>query len=517
VLEAQADWVLDTPLGALLFDGASPDYFAALVDAAPSAYFKTLETSGTVMTNAAGGSNGTYVGGVPLNNPGPFTGGKSFAPAGPASGDYATIPGTLLPANADWAFTIWGASFDVTTNARTYILDGSSASHPKLYIASGGIPTLEITDAGETTTLTGPTVAVNAFHFYGITCDGRRVCLWMDGDLVAEAVRTNAYTPPGIGTLYLGIDSALTASRNWQGYLSTPAIWSSFLAPQHLVRLYSIAVDPAGGVLRLGKEAPKRDVGIRQEVDTYPLADGGTIGDAYDDPAVWSMPGNITAASATLLQQTIQRLRGRVNSVRRANGTLYWTPSGFVPLQTVVRRGQRPDPGEGSAGWKPFLMSLISKDPRVYSQQRVTTIVPPTSLGGITSPMLSPLVESAPVVTSVSIVNNGDEFTPPVIELVGPYSRATLTATYTYNGQTVVKSLVLDTALNNGDTLTIDVASGRMYTGSAWSVATNRRGDLSPGSVLFDLAPGTTVVRCTMVGSSSGSTCRITHRHAWMP
>lgn len=99
---------------AMLPGSGSQDYQQVVTAAGPTAYWKMDEASGTVMTSALGGFNGTYQS-SPLLNQTPLIGvGKSVAFNG--SSHYATVPdnAALRPGTGEYAIEMW-AKFTGTT------------------------------------------------------------------------------------------------------------------------------------------------------------------------------------------------------------------------------------------------------------------------------------------------------------------------------------------------------------------------------------------------------------------
>lgn len=254
------------------------------------------------------------------------------------------------------------------------------------------------------------------------------------------------------------------------------------------------------------------DVALDREVVRYPSQDLSHVGDGYDSARILTLVGVLEAATPELYMPERQVIRGRANSLRRADGLLQWTPFGMDPVQMVVRRHESPEisarPEVGG-----MIVSLIAGDPRVYSQELVTTEVEaPTSVGGFTSPFTSPIVEAMSS-DEAGVTNDGDTDTFPIVRIYGPIRGPRIVNTTT-GLQVSLPAL----QIASGDYLQIDMSSpvSVLLNGS---VLADRYSYVDTSSSDFwALAAGSNNVALYGTEYDAAITrAEVDHRHAWNP
>lgn len=257
---------------------------------------------------------------------------------------------------------------------------------------------------------------------------------------------------------------------------------------------------------------PSDDTSLDREVVRYPSQDLSFVGDGYDNARILTLVGVLEADAPETYMPERQRIRGYLNSLRRADGLLMWTPFGMDPVQMVVRRHEKPEiSAKPEAGG--MVLSLIAGDPRVYSQELVTTEVDaPTSVGGFTSPFTSPFVEAASS-TIETITNEGDAETFPIVRIYGPIRGPRIVNTTT-GFQVSLPGLLISA----GDYVQIDMSSpvSVLLNGSVladrYSYVDTSVSDFWPlvagdnGVALYGTEYDAAITRA-----------EVDHRHAWMP
>lgn len=276
------------------------------------------------------------------------------------------------------------------------------------------------------------------------------------------------------------------------------------------------------GVLTLDRNAtswPKAyvtdaedDMDLDREVVRYPSKDVSHVGDGYDTARILTLTGVLESFTPAEYIPERQRIRGMLNSLKRADGLLSWTPFGMDPVQMVVRRHAKPlisaKPESGG-----MVLSLIAGDPRVYSQALVTTDVgAPSSVGGFTSPFTGPIVEgaSSPV---APVTNQGDAETEPIVRIYGPI-RAPRIVNLTAGLQVSMPGLQVVA----GDYVQIDMSSPVSVLLNGSILASRYSYVDTSVSDFWPLVAGDNDIALYGTEYDSGVTrAEILHRHAWNP
>jgi hypothetical protein len=257
---------------------------------------------------------------------------------------------------------------------------------------------------------------------------------------------------------------------------------------------------------------PTDDVALDREVVRYPSQDLSYVGDGYDNARILTLVGVLEAASPELYMPERQRIKGMVNSLRRADGLLMWTPFGMDPVQAVVRRHERPEisakPEVGG-----MVLSLIAGDPRIYSQEVVTTNVgAPDNVGGVTSPLTSPFVEAMSSPAS-GVVNAGDADTFPIVQIYGP-----ITGPRIVNLTTGFQVSLPGLSIAAGDFVQVDMRSPVSVRLNGSSLADRYSFVDSRVSDFWPLISGDNNVALYGTEYDAAVTrADVLHRHAWMP
>lgn len=276
------------------------------------------------------------------------------------------------------------------------------------------------------------------------------------------------------------------------------------------------------GVLTLDRNAtswPKAyvtdagdDTDLEREVVRYPSQDRAHVGDGYDGTRILTLTGVLESFTPAEYMPERQRIRGMLNSLRREDGLLAWTPFGMDPVQMVVRRHAKPEiSAKPEAGG--MVLSLIAADPRVYSQELVTTEVSaPEATGGFTSPATSPITETQSS-DLAPVMNEGDADTEPIVKIYGPISSPRIV-----NATTGLQVSMPGLQIASGDYVQIDMSSPVSVLLNGSILASRYSYVDTSVSDFWPLVAGDNNVALYGTEYDAGVTrAEILHRHAWMP
>jgi Concanavalin A-like lectin/glucanases superfamily/PKD domain len=167
-------------------------YTAAVTADHPIAYWRLGEASGKVAVDAAGTSNGTYVGGVALGRPGAITGDTNHAVGLNGTNAYVSAPDkTALDTGDAFTLEVW-AKRNTTGTSQGLMAKGTGSY--QFYIEAGNHVVLRKTGVGEivrsSVTLTDKT----AFHHIVVTKNGPLIHVYIDGVERTGAIVNRALT-----------------------------------------------------------------------------------------------------------------------------------------------------------------------------------------------------------------------------------------------------------------------------------------------------------------------------------
>lgn len=153
-------------------------------------------------------------------------------------------------------------------------------------------------------------------------------------------------------------------------------------------------------------------------------------------------------------------------------------------------------------------VALIAADPRIYSSEVVTTIVPLYSPagGGIDAPVNAPVNVSAGVQVETTVTNDGTADANPTVRFYGPFTEVVLT------NVTTGDTLTVETTATAGQVLTYD--GGAFLTGEH-VVSLDGAGRYADWQerLPFVLPPGTSTLRFQ---ADDAAQAVVTHQHTWL-
>jgi len=249
---------------------------------------------------------------------------------------------------------------------------------------------------------------------------------------------------------------------------------------------------------------------VRESADVLPEADGGVHGAFRYNRLAFTLQGIIPPtgpAGADTWQARQQKLLTATDAMS-ADAVLDWTPS-EAPRVRLAFRQQQPTRISGKRP-KTFIVAGIAEASSVESYlNTVVNIDLAPSLGGLASPLVSPLTSTAQPSAAATVTNIGRRPAWPVIRFYGP-----ATGPLVIRNATLNRDLILDYSLNAGEYLAVSTAPNRRTVLLNGTV--NRYGALRfASSKWWYLRPGPNDVRVGAQAFSAGAHVEVDYRHAW--
>lgn len=248
---------------------------------------------------------------------------------------------------------------------------------------------------------------------------------------------------------------------------------------------------------------------VRQSAQDLPEEDGGTHGAFLRGRLEFTIKGVIPPDVGALSWWARQDRLLSATDALRADAMLLWTPPEAPPVQVAFREAQPTRIGNRRP--KTFMVAGVSEDPAVYSQELhvVQIDAPPESaLGGVASPVESPVTSGIDPSAQASVLNAGRTKTWPVFDIYGPCDNPAM-----INGATGL-GLYFAYELADGEFLRVDthprrrtiLLNGQLnrYSALDWS-----------RSVWWPLGRGYTDVRFGYTAFNPGARALVTYRDAW--
>lgn len=512
MLEAKAIHEIETPLGSVWLDPyGSSAYRDDVMASADLAGYWRLDDLGTTAVDETAGANGAYWQLSPQvqerpdgsDIAGPLRGGPTVAPVFDAN-HAVTVPTHTDDALAGFAWSIegyvrpdssglLGPAFEAT--------DGANARGVSVGVNADRTVEVKVGDGSSMVGgITGPALAADEWvHLSARRSAAGLVELLYDGVVKASGSRT-----------HVTMSEYTIAVGGGAGAVAEVALHSAVLSDATLQKRVSRAKGLVDDPLRAFlTKAPSVDINARGSVDVLPQADGAIVGDKYANEAVWTLTGSLFADEHSGLQVEAQRIRGALNSIMRADGKLKWTPAGFVPLQTTIRRHEKPMVGDGRGKQKQLLLSLVAGDPRVYSQvEHVSNDILPDS-AGFTSPFTSPIVTGS-AANQDTVTNAGDAESPALIYIYGP-----CTSPLVYNTTRGEYISLPGLTIADGDYVVINTNPDEetvMLLGTS-----DRYSYVSADSDMWLLSAGANIISFTCTNVGAATKVVVKWRDAWLP
>lgn len=262
---------------------------------------------------------------------------------------------------------------------------------------------------------------------------------------------------------------------------------------------------------------------VRQvDILTAPLPryHGGIVGASYETARVLELDFEVWADTddelVTLLDDLYEAFGPQVDTELPLVFTL--------PGQAARRILCRPAEGltqmdvEFGAAVALAPMRLIASDPAIYADSLLSSeLAPFAASAGLSYPVTYPKSYGAGGSGAGTTVTNAGRFeTWPTFAIAGP-SSGTLTDPIVENvttGKKIALTAFGGVSIVSGQTLLIDTHPARRTI--AFDTGASRYGNLSDDSEFFPLAPGDNELRFRASGTTTGATCTVSARSAWI-
>lgn len=238
---------------------------------------------------------------------------------------------------------------------------------------------------------------------------------------------------------------------------------------------------------------------VTERVDQRNADHGGWLRQGYYQPRPLEFKGSLTGQNWGALAQAWTTLLAAVPSF---DLTLLTVAAAGAPVrQASVVQDEAPIIDQSGAEWK-FSFSWSAPDPRRYDtdETSVSTGLPVTS-GGLSLPIVLPLTIGATTTSGLlTLTNEGDMATRPVLTVAGPCPPCTIT-------HSSGRRLTVPDAVPAGRFLTLDTdARTALLDGTASRVVTG---------TWFELDPGVNSVQFSSATFDAAAELTVTYRNAW--
>ena len=262
-----------------------------------------------------------------------------------------------------------------------------------------------------------------------------------------------------------------------------------------------------------------RDVEIT--TPDLPRYHGGLVGSSYHAPRPLILTVNVFGAPLSAALTANRR------TLLKAFQPQVDTESPFVltlPGETAKRIDCRPLraasllDADSELGVAQFLIELIASDPAIYEDSLSSDSLSPFApSAGLSYPVTYPKAYGAGGSgAGTVVVNAGDWETWPTLKISGPTS-GTLTDPIIENVTTGKK---VELNANGGVSITVGqqliIETHPALRSIKFSTGASRYGKLSDASEFWLLEPGNNELRFRASGTTTGATCGVEHRSAWI-
>ena len=258
-------------------------------------------------------------------------------------------------------------------------------------------------------------------------------------------------------------------------------------------------------------------------INTPPLPryHGGIVGASYETPRQVEVEFVVVADTAAELVDLIDDLYAAFQPHVDTESPLVWEAPGvgerLVYCRPIDDSGGRWDKTVTAATMMVVGFRLLASDPAIYGDEQSTVLTPYTSADGFTWPAVWPIVWGAGGAGGgFTATNSGEWETWPTITITGP-TAGTLSDPIVQNVTAGTELALIENGgveITSGQTLIIETHPAVRTI--EFSTGASRRGRLSAGSEWWPLQPGDSEIRFRASGTTTGATCTITYRSAWI-
>ena len=252
-----------------------------------------------------------------------------------------------------------------------------------------------------------------------------------------------------------------------------------------------------------------------------PRYHGGIVGASYEETRPVSLTVAVTATTTAVLSEYVDDLLAAFEPRPDDETALTVTLPGLDSRQIMCRPQAatvQVGPAEWAAKTADVSIRLVASDPVWYSTTETSVILTPyTSADGFTWPAVWPIVWGAGGAGGgFTATNSGEWETWPTITITGP-TAGTLSDPIIQNVTAGTELALIENGgveITSGQTLIIETHPAVRTI--EFSTGASRRGRLSAGSEWWPLQPGDSEIRFRASGTTTGATCTITYRSAWI-
>lgn len=251
---------------------------------------------------------------------------------------------------------------------------------------------------------------------------------------------------------------------------------------------------------------------LRATVDNRPTADGGIMYDGWQGayyPILTGYIRQLADGTFTARRQAEDAMRAMCRSIRRADGTLQWTPSGGTARQLTVRLFQPLSIQSQAGPIKTFQITLASAASYVtdVAQNSQNTANLATASGSFVIPFTFPVSFGSSATGLASLTVGGDIETYPVVRIFGQCASPKIVNFTT--GQSVS---LPGLSIGTGQFVDVDMLNQTVKLNGVTSVISNL--DVV-NSTFWSLPVGANSVKLIASGFDSNAKATITWANAW--
>jgi hypothetical protein len=258
---------------------------------------------------------------------------------------------------------------------------------------------------------------------------------------------------------------------------------------------------------------------VRLQTTPLPQRDGAYVFDSYRGALYPTLTGFIRAGTTSARTTFMDSLKGLTDSIRAADGTLKFTPSGQSQRQLAAVRLAAPvQIGNGSGILKTFQLQLVAGNPLVTAVAGSSGQVLGSSIaatGGALSFVYSfPFGFGDFASATAPITPGGNAPAWPVVTLLGPISSPTIK-----NQTTGLLVRFPGLTLAATDTLTVDMFKQLAYVNADPVGSSNSRLSYLDFTVstFWSLTAGVAnTILVSGTGYSAGTTCTVSYNDTWI-
>lgn len=253
---------------------------------------------------------------------------------------------------------------------------------------------------------------------------------------------------------------------------------------------------------------------LRATVERVPMRDGALIYDAYTSEMQPVLEGRVWATTPERCSDLASQLKNALRDIMRADGTLYFLPSGYPERRITVRAYDKVTLS-GTGPTKRFQLSLVSPDDRSYASvinsQDSSVVTSGGEEGLLEFPFHFPFsFGTASAGGEITVTSYGEVETWPIFKIYGALSGPTI-----YNLTTGEQLGFPGMIIGAGDYIEIDTRYETARLNG--SVANNMLQWVDiVNSSFFQLAPGDNALRLAGSFPDSNAKLNIQWRDAWV-